>query len=242
MCAETNISTISVWKSRDPWIPVTDKDPFRPCSCSADTIDLSTNDIEDPVSHIASTLRLWFPFNSLIRTSRSHPCVIIVATAVVASEAHVVASSFKSLCKSLLCRCPRLGALQVLLLQSFDRWAGRRQLKTHLNFCTCSRRSFSFIVLKFLQLQIACCPSLNGRFKFFSLVESSAFDAKIKVFGVSRFCNLEFVWANKSACMKTVFWANKTSCMKGLLLVVEDPVGVVASALSAEWKVIWLLN
>ena len=56
------IGTISVLTSCDPWIPATDKDAFRPCSCSVDTIDLSTNEIEDPVSHIASTLKLWFQF------------------------------------------------------------------------------------------------------------------------------------------------------------------------------------
>ena len=60
-----------------------------------------------------------FPFTSFIRTTGRPPCVIIVATAVVASEAPVVASfSEKSLCKSLLCRRSQLAKLQVLLLQS----------------------------------------------------------------------------------------------------------------------------
>ena len=53
-----------------------------------------------------------------------------------------------------------------------------RQSKHSLNFCTCSRRSFSFIDLYFSQPQIACCSSLNGQSEFFAFVESSALDAK----------------------------------------------------------------
>ena len=95
------IGTICVLTSCHPWIPATDKDAFRPCSCSVDTSDLSTKEIEDPVLYIASTLRLWFPYTRFIRTTVSLPCVIINATAVVASEAPVVASFFeKSLWKS----------------------------------------------------------------------------------------------------------------------------------------------
>ena len=94
---------------------------FGPCSCSVDTTDLSTNEIEDPVSHIAGTLRLWFPFTSFMHTTESPPCVMLVDPAVIASEVPVVASSFeKTLCKSLLCCLPQLGTLQVLLLQFFD--------------------------------------------------------------------------------------------------------------------------
>ena len=105
--------------------------------------------------------------------------MIIVAAAVVASEAPAVASFFeKSMCESLLCR-RQLGTLQVLFLQSFDRWPGLRQLKHSLNFCICSRRSFCFIDLDFSQLEIACCLSLNGHSEFIGFVESSALDAKV---------------------------------------------------------------
>ena len=54
---ETAIGTISVLTYCDPWNPATDKDDFRPCRCSVDTIDLSKNKNEDPVSHIATKLR-----------------------------------------------------------------------------------------------------------------------------------------------------------------------------------------
>ena len=56
---------------------------------------------------------LWFPFLSFIRTTGSPPSVMFVATAVVTSEAPVVASLFeKSLCKSLFCRRPQMSTLQ----------------------------------------------------------------------------------------------------------------------------------
>ena len=113
--------------------------------------------------------------------------MIIVVAAVGASEAAVVASFFeKSLCRSLLCRRPQLGTLHVLLLQSFERLPGLMQLKYSLNFCTCSRRLFSFIDLIFSQPQLACCRSLNGQSELFGSVDSSALDAKALVFGFSR--------------------------------------------------------
>ena len=140
-------------------------------------------------------MRLRIPYHTLpavvsifTRTTGSPLCVILVATAVVASEALVVASFFeKSLCKSLLCRRPQLGTLQVLLLQSFERCPGLRQLKHSLNFCICSRRSFSFLDLNFSQSQIACCPPLKGPSEFFGLIKSSALDAVGLVFCFSRF-------------------------------------------------------
>ena len=196
-------------------------------------IDLSTNEIEDAVSHIASTFKLWFPLTSLIRTTGSPPCVMLVANDVVASETFVVVSFFeKSLCKSLLCRRPQLGTLQVLLLQSLDRWPGLIQLKHSVSFWTCSRRSFSFIDLNFSQFQIARYPSLNGHSKFFGFVESSAFDENVLVFGFSRLWNLEPVRANKSSCIKAVDsnQSLKTIEFVGLLPVVGDPVGDVATA------------
>ena len=58
--------------------------------------------------------------------------------------------------------------------------------------------------MNFSQLQIECCPSLNGHPVFFGFVDSSTFDAKVLVFGFSRFWNLEFVWANRSSWMKAV--------------------------------------
>ena len=130
--------------------------------------------------------------------------MINVANAVVASAVPVVASFFKLLCNHLLCCRPQLSTLQVLLLQSFDRWPSLKQLKHSLNFCTCSRRSFSLIHLNLLQLQIACCPSFKGKSEVFSFVEPSALDAKALVFGFLRFWSLEFFWANKSSCMKAV--------------------------------------
>ena len=119
------LKPLSVLTSCDQLVTATDKDASWTCSCSVDAIKLSTNEIEDHVSQITSNLRLWFPFTSLIRTTGSPPCVVIVATAVVASEAPDIACFFeKSLCKSLLCRRSQLGTLKVLLLQSFDRWPG----------------------------------------------------------------------------------------------------------------------
>ena len=110
----------------------------------------TTNEVEDPVSLISNTLRLWFPFTTLMRTAWSTFCVMFIANFVVASEAPVVVSFFeKLLCKGWLCRRPQLHSLQFLLLQSFDRWQGLRQLKPSLNFCTFSCRLFSFIGLNF---------------------------------------------------------------------------------------------
>ena len=126
-------------------------------------------------------------FVSLIGTTGSPPWVMLVATAVVASETFFVVSCFgSSLCKSLLCRLPQLGTLQVLLLQSFDMWPGFKQLKHSRNFWTCSRRSFTFSDLNFSHVQIGCCPSLKGHSKFLGLLDSSAFEAKVLVFGLSR--------------------------------------------------------
>ena len=54
----TVFSVFSVFTSFDPLIPATDRDAFRPWSWSLDTTDLSTNENEDPESHIASTFGL----------------------------------------------------------------------------------------------------------------------------------------------------------------------------------------
>ena len=103
-------------------------------------------EIEDPVSEIASTLNLRSPFTGSMQTAGSHLYVMIVATAVEASEAPVVASFLeKSVCKTLLCRRQQLSTLQVLLLQSFNRSPGLRQLEHSLKFCACFSHSFSFI-------------------------------------------------------------------------------------------------
>ena len=65
-------------------------------------------------------------------------------------------------------------------------------------------------------------------------------DAKALVFGFSRLWNLELVWDNKISCMKAV---DSNQTLKTInLLVVDDPVGVVATALQAERKVFWLVN
>ena len=122
-----------------------------------------------------------------LRTTGSLPCAIIVATVVVASEANLIASFFeKSLCKNLLYRLPQWGALQVLILQSFDSWPGLKQLKRNLNFCICSCRSFSFLDLHFLQLQMAWCSSLLWHSEFFRFVELSALESKTLGFGFLR--------------------------------------------------------
>ena len=119
--AETAIGNISCLTSCEPWIPATNKDAFRPWNSSLDNTDFSTNEVEDPESHIASTLKLKSLFFSLIRTTGSPHWVMLVATAVVASETFFVVSFFgKSLCNRFLCRFPQLGTLHVLLLQSFD--------------------------------------------------------------------------------------------------------------------------
>ena len=114
------MGTISVLKSFDPWTHATDEDAFRPCRRSADLINLSTNDIEDTVSHIVSTLRFRSPFTNLMLNIGRPPCLIFVTTAVVASEQTVVAYLCeKALCNNLLCRRTQLNSLQVLILQSF---------------------------------------------------------------------------------------------------------------------------
>ena len=130
---------------------------------------------------------------------------MFVATAVIASEAPVVTSFFeRSRYKSWLCSLPQMGTLQVLLLQSFNRWPGLRQLNHSQNFCLCSLRSFSFIDLSFSQHQMACCPSLKGHFESLGLVELSELNAEVLVFGFSRLCDLRFLWASKFSCMKAV--------------------------------------
>ena len=66
LMADTAIDNISVFTSCDPWIPATDRDVFRPWSLSFDTSNLSTNEIEDLKSHIASTFRLKSPWLMLL--------------------------------------------------------------------------------------------------------------------------------------------------------------------------------
>ena len=101
-------------------MPATDKDTFQPCTRSVEMIDLSTNEIGDPITHCQYAQVVMSIHNFDAHYSLSPPCVIFVATAVIESEAPVVASFFeKSLCKSLLCRLPvhEIGTIQVLLLQ-----------------------------------------------------------------------------------------------------------------------------
>ena len=176
--AETASGTVSVLTSFESWIPNTDKDAFWPWSWSLDTTDLLTNEIEDPELLIASTFRLKSLLVRLIRTAGSPPWAMLVAT-VVASETFFVVSFFgKSLCNSLLCRLPQLDTLHVLLLQSYDMWSGVKQLKYSRNFWTCSRCPFTFNDLNFSRVQIGWCPSLKGLSRFFSLFDSSVFEAK----------------------------------------------------------------
>ena len=127
-----------------PWIPDTDKDAFLPWSWSLAT----TNEIEDPKLHIASTFRLSSLFVSLIRTTGSPPWVMLTATAVVASDTFFVLSLFvKSLWRSLLCRLQHLGTIHVLLLRSIKKITVLKQLNHSRYFWLCSRRSFIFIDL-----------------------------------------------------------------------------------------------
>ena len=135
---KTDIGTISVLTSCKPWILAFDKDAFWTWSWSIDTTDLSTTEIDDPESQIASLFRLKFLFVSLIRTTGSPPWVKLIATAVVASEIFSVVSLFgKLLCKILLRRLPQLGTLHVLLLQYFEMWPGLKQLKWIQNGVEC---------------------------------------------------------------------------------------------------------
>ena len=111
------------------------------------------------------------------------PCVLFVATAFVASEAPVAASFFeKSLCKW-FCIFVHNGAHYKFYFCNPLTGAKWRKWKHNLNFCTCSRRSFSFSDLNFSQYLMACFPSLNGRSEIFDFVESSALEAKVLVFG-----------------------------------------------------------
>ena len=59
---------------------------------------MSTNEIDDAESHISSTFRLNSLFFSLICTNGSPPWVMLVATAVVASETFFVAFFFGKSC------------------------------------------------------------------------------------------------------------------------------------------------
>ena len=119
-----------------------------------------------------------------MRTTGSAPCIIIVATAAPAAccclrlREVVVVQKFVGSSST-------FGTLQDVILLFLVLLPGLRQLKQSLNFCTFSRRSFGFIDLNFLQLQMACCPSLNGHSEFFGFIESSALDAKVLVFGFS---------------------------------------------------------
>ena len=84
------------------WRPAADKEAFRPFRCIKDSVYLSTNEIEDLVSHIASRLRLLFPLTGVMRITYSRPtCVIVVANAVVASVAPVIASFIFYFCNPL---------------------------------------------------------------------------------------------------------------------------------------------
>ena len=64
-------------------------------------------------------------------------------------------------------------------------------------------------------------------------LEPSALDANLLVFGFSLHWNLDFFSANSSSCMKAViltsFWIQSN-----LLPVVDDPVGVAATAIRVE--------
>ena len=197
--SEKAIGTNSVLTSCESWIPATNKDALRPWSWSLDTTDLSTIEIEEPKSYIASTFRLKLLFVRLIRITGSPAWVILVATAVVASDTLAVASFLKrSLCKNPMCRFAQLGTLHVLL-QSFDRWPGLKQLKYSRNFWTWSRCSVTFINLNFSQVGKGCCSPLEGHSRFLRLLESSAFEAKVLVLGLLRLRNF-FLSNNEFVC------------------------------------------
>ena len=81
-------------------------------------------------------------------------------------------------------------------------WPGLKQLKHSRNFLTYSRRSIIFSNLNFSHVQIVCCLSLKEHSRFLGLLDSSAYEAKVFVFGLSRLwkvflSNDEFVCANR---------------------------------------------
>ena len=52
---------------------------------------------------------------------------------------------------------------------------------------------------------MGCCPSLKGHSKFLGLLDSSAFEAKVLVFGLSRLWNL-FLSNDELVCAKNFSW------------------------------------
>ena len=202
---------------------------------SLDTRKLTTNQIEDPKSHIANTIRIMSLFVSLVHTKWRPPVVVSVATAVVASGIRNVASLVeKSLLESLFCRLPQLGALRNVILQIFERWPVRRQLKQSLNFCTCSRRLISPISLNFLEFQIAWCQSLKGHSRFFALAKWFQLFLLvlyfIGLFLVFIGSETKIAYNKTSSCMKTLDfeqYLKKSTWHKAVV----DPALAVATAL-----------
>ena len=144
---------------------------------------------------------------------------MLVATAVVASETFFVVSFFgKSMCKSLLCRLHQLDTLHVLPLQSFEKLPGLKQLKHSRNFLTCSRRSITFIDLNLSHVQINCCPSSKGHSMFLGLLDSSAFETNVIVFGLSRLRNL-FLSTDEFACANKFSWITALEASKSLKII-----------------------
>ena len=100
---------------------------------------------------------------------------------------------------------PQLSTLPVMLLQSFNTWRVLKQMKQSLIFWTSSRRSFTFIDLNFLQVQMGCYPSLKEHSSFLGLHESLAFKPKILVLGLQHLSIL-FLSNHKFVCANNFSW------------------------------------
>ena len=141
--------------SCDPWISATDKDELRRCRCSVDTIDLSTNEIEDSVSYIAIRWDCGF-YSLFLRTTGCPPCVMIVATAVIATVVPLVASFFESHCAKLVVSSSTVGHT---VISNFA-----------INLPMARSQAIETESAHFSQhQQMACRPFLNENSEFFVL-------------------------------------------------------------------------
>ena len=103
-----------------------------------------------------------------------------------------------------------------------------------------------FIDLNFSQVQIGCFPSLKGHSELLGLLELSAFEATVLVFGLSRLGNLflsndEVFSANKFSWIVALEASHSLKTSK-FPPVVGDLGGTAATVLSVAEKVFLLLS
>ena len=105
-------------------------------------------------------------------------------------------------------------------------------LKHFRKFWTISRGSIPFIDLNLSQVQRLCSPTLKGHLTSFVLLDSSAFEARVLVFGLSRlrilflsnndfFCSNKFSWIAALEASLSKTWSIFSRCLTQFSLCFE---------------------